>query len=144
MVAGATSVIFFFVVTFQPRDSTLPTWSAAVTAARSRRMSWPAWRTKVLLSPSVCGEGAPADGLGVTKRNFPLASRDMTMLFSSASRDRKSQSVTLDWLMNPYMPFVGWMRPMDTPSIAASLRAMSDAFWLRYAATRRWRIMRCP
>lgn len=38
--AGVVSVIFFFVVTFQPRDSTSPTWSAAVTAARSRRMSW--------------------------------------------------------------------------------------------------------
>lgn len=56
VVAGAISVIFFLVVTFQPRDSTLPIWSAAVTAARSRRMSWPAWRTKALWSPSVFGE----------------------------------------------------------------------------------------
>lgn len=101
VVAGAVSTIFFLVVTFQPRDSTLPTWSAAVTAARSRMTSWRAWSTKALWSPSVWGEGAPEAGFGLTNRNFPLASTYITMLFSSASRARKSQSVTLDWLMNP-------------------------------------------
>lgn len=51
--AGVVAVSFFFVVTFQPRASTLPTWSAAVTAARQRRMSTPACSTKGLFSPGV-------------------------------------------------------------------------------------------
>lgn len=128
---GEVAVSFFFVVTSQPRASTVPTWSAAVTAARSRRMSCPAWSTNGLLSPSVSGDGAPDDGFGSTNWNLPSASTDMTISFSSASRARKSQSVTLDWEMNSYTVRVEVIFPIGTPSWAASLRAMSDALWLR-------------
>lgn len=129
--AGAVAVSFFFVVTSQPRVSTLPTCSAAVTEARSRRMSVPASRTNGLLSPGVLTAGAPEAGSGFTNWNFPFASTDITISFSSASRARKSQSVTLAWLMNSYTVFVDWIRPIGTPSWAASLRAMSEALWLR-------------
>ncbi len=52
------------------------------------------------MSPSSEGGGAPEDGFGSTNWNFPSASTDMTISFSPASRDAKSQSVTLAWLMN--------------------------------------------
>lgn len=82
--------------------------------------------------------------MGFTNWNLPFASSDITDSFSSARRERKSQSLMLGWLMNSYSAGVDWTRPIGTPALAASLRAMSEAVWLRYAETRRRRIRRCP
>ena len=82
--------------------------------------------------------------MGLVNSNFPFAFTDMTMPFSSASRERKSQSVTLAWLMKSYTVFVAPIVPSWRPSSLASLRAMSAALWFLYAATRRRRTRRCP
>ena len=99
-VAAARPTRSRLVVTSQPRASTFATWSAEVTAARQRRMSTPASRTYGLLSLGVLTGGAPDAGSALVNWKVPRGLRDITMPFSSASRPRKSQSVTLAWVMN--------------------------------------------
>ncbi len=95
-VAGDMAVSFFLVVTFRPARlglGHLVGRGHRGPAAQARRRRPAARRSSA--GRVLAAGGAVEAGSALANWNFPSESSDMTTSFSSASRARKSQSVTL-------------------------------------------------